>query len=516
MERGRMRGEENGSFFGDEPTQEIPLGPIASSAGRRVARLVVLEGRQPGREWTLGARATIGRGMRAEIALEDRLVSRNHAVISQDEAGWLVRDLGSRNGTLVNGRRIDVERLRCGDRITVGQTVLVFTDVDRVRERLLERQKIETFGHLCAGVVHDLNNHFAAILAALEYLEGTPRDLQLADPEVRECLDDARGATRRAAELTARLLAWTRRDLGEYEVIDVSALCEGTVEIARRILGRSVRIELALEKGLAVRGDRCRLHQVVFNLLLNARDAMPRGGTVRISAALVSESPGQEANHPQIRLVVEDTGTGIDEATRARIFEPFFTTKSLGQGTGLGLTIVRDVVRAHGGTIECDSAPGRGTRFTILLPAAAPESTCSKTQTPVTRFDPEGKLRGTVLVVDDDPIERRTIRRLLELAGMKVLEAADDLRALEVVREADPPVDIVLFGLDASELDRSQAYRELRATAPRLPVVILSGLCDESHARRIEDEGAGSVLSTPFDSAALLGVIQAALARGPS
>ncbi|MDQ3032136.1 MAG: response regulator [Myxococcota bacterium] len=506
----------------EEPTttQElsVTLAPRVPSAARSevTARLVVLEGAQAGRHWVLGtARAVIGRGTGSDVTIEDSLVSREHAVISRDESGWMVRDLGSRNGTFVNGRRVDVERLRYGDRMVIGQSVLLLAHVDPMHERLLERQKIEALGRLGAGIAHDLNNYFGAILGALEYLDGVPRDRALGEAEVRECMDDVRAATRQGAELTKRLLSFARRGGDEHTPVDFGQVCVEAVELARRTFDRSVRLEVAISPGLTVRGDRGRLHQVMMNLLVNARDAMPRGGTVSVRGEVVPAAAGEVAG-PRVRLVIADTGTGMDETTRARLFEPFFTTKEPEKGTGLGMAIALDVITSHGGTIDCDTEIGRGTTFRIVLPAAQQLTVRRETRTPHESPLPSAapcpdRSQGAVLVVDDEPMVRRTVRRLLERAGLTVIEAVDGNRALEAVTRAGSEISVVLMDLDMPELDGEGATRALRLMDPGLPVVILSGLCDEPRRRRLMQAGAHAVLQKPCDAITLRRTVHAAM-----
>jgi signal transduction histidine kinase/ActR/RegA family two-component response regulator len=485
------------------------LAPVALS-NAATARLILLEGAQPGRHWTLGAQALIGRCSGADIALEDTLVSREHVTISRDEGGWLARDLGSRNGTFVNGRRIDVHRLRYGDRLAVGQSILLFAHIDPMHERLLERQKIEALGRLGAGIAHDLNNYFGAILAALEYLDGLPKELPLGDGDVRDCMDDVRAATRRGAELTKRLLAFARRGGEEHAAVDLGQLAMDAVELARRTFDRSVRVELSMPAAFIVRGERGRLHQVLMNLLVNARDAMPNGGTVRVRGEFVPANPSDNTG-PRVRLVVEDTGVGMDAETRARLFEPFFTTKEPDKGTGLGMAIALDVITSHGGNIECETEPGRGTTFSILLPAADSAGFRKDARTPHEAPLPNSAPPGLALVVDDEPMVRRTVRRLLERAGLRVIEASDGLCAVDLARRRASEISVVLMDLDMPELDGERATRAIHAADPELPIVILSGLCDDARRRRLEAAGARQVLQKPCDSETLQLAIRGAI-----
>jgi two-component system cell cycle sensor histidine kinase/response regulator CckA len=508
-----MSDESETDVFSPAEGRAMPTAPPPEAVGA-TARLVILEGHHQGRQWTLGTRSTIGRGGRSDVTIEDTLVSREHAVVSRDEGGWLIRDLGSRNGTHVNGRRIDVARLLYGDRISLGHTVVLLAHVDPMHERLLERQKIEALGRLGAGIAHDLNNYFGAILGALEFIDGSASDAKVSDADVRECLEDVRAATKRGAELTHRLLAFARRGGAEHEAIDVARLCGEAIELARRTFDRSVRTELAITPSLTVRGDRSRLHQVLMNLLVNARDAMPQGGTIQVRTELLPAQPGDkpgEVATPMVQITIEDTGTGIDEATRDRMFEPFFTTKPPDRGTGLGLAITLDVIAAHGGSIECQSELGRGTTFTILLPASEQVTVRRDVRTPHEAPLRTAPRSGAVLVVDDEPMVRRTVRRLLERDGYRVVEAPDGRHAMDTVSARPADIAVVLMDLDMPELDGESACIQLRAQAPGLPVVILSGLCDEIRRKRLEEAGAHTVLQKPCDAATLRRAIHAAM-----
>lgn len=370
------------------PTREIaqPAPPEQRPAKRRVAkpvlrdgvahdgaRLVAISGPDGGRKFALHERATIGRAARATIRLKDSLVSREHARIVRGADGvFTIDDLGSRHGTSVNGAPAIATRLRYGDRIVVGRTILVFSHRDPAEERLLESEQLEVLGRLGSGLVHDMNNLLAISQACAELLDDSlrrPID-DRATAEMRECVRDLRTTVERGRELNAQLLRLARRQPPETAELDFSALVEEALALARRTFGRKVQVAQGIQSGIRVVGSHAELLRAVMNLLLNARDAMPSGGALTISLRgdRETESAGPDRAPAVVRLRIADTGAGMDAETAARLFEPLFTTKTA--GTGLGLSTVRRVVAEHGGRVRCESAPGRGTAFEVVLPCA--------------------------------------------------------------------------------------------------------------------------------------------------
>lgn len=506
----------------DEPTG-LRTGPGTPSPDRLRARLVVVAGSQVGRKYPLGDGGSIGRGSTCAVPVEDALVSRNHATITRElDDSYVLRDLGSKNGTLLNGKRIAREVLKFGDRIQVGQTLLLYTHVDPLEDRVLQRQKLEAIGRLGAGVAHDINNLLGAILVNAEYLEGLPHTRQLSDEEVRECLADLRAATKLGADLTRRLLAFARRGDGEHQVIELSLLIDEGVDLARRTFDRKMRIDRRIDPALRVRGDRGHLHQMLMNLLLNARDAMPQGGTLTVTLRPATDGEVDPSTvigaTRYATLEIEDTGIGMDEATRRQMFEPFFTTKPAEKGSGLGLATVMDVVTAHGGHIACESVLGRGTKFIIHLPLLTGLSAHrTESHTPIGRLNSiaPDRMHGTVLVVDDEPVSRRSVCRLLQRDGHKVLEAPDGRAATDLFRSRQADVDLVLMDLDMPELDGEATQRALRDVRANVRVIFLTGYIEEGRRRALIESGAMAILQKPCDTATLRRVIEESLRLSP-
>jgi signal transduction histidine kinase/CheY-like chemotaxis protein len=352
---------------------------------------------------------------------------------------------------------------------------------------LRQLHRIEAIGQLAGGVAHDFNNHLTVVLANLELASTEIPSSSPAHADIQE----AARATRNAAELTQQLLAFGRKQILKPETIDVRAAVRELAPMIGRLVGANVRVatELAPAPCFAS-ADASQLAQVLLNLATNARDAMgTTGGTLTIAV-------GAEEDHVVLR--VRDTGAGMDAATAARIFEPFFTTKGVGMGNGLGLATVHGIVAQSGGTVAVESAPGRGTTFTIRLPAvSAPVATSQRAKlgeiiTPSRSF-PQlersvDRNAGVVLLVEDEPTVRISTRRILERAGYQVVEAADGLDALKrfasresgAEGEGGPPVQILVTDLMMPNLGGAELAARLRMTRPDLPVILLSGYSEDA------------------------------------
>ncbi|MFO0682201.1 MAG: response regulator [Sandaracinus sp.] len=481
------------------------------------ARLVVLSGPHPGRRYPLDEVSTLGREPGSTVPLEDGVASRRHARLARlPDGNWEITDLGSRNGTVVNGKRVRREPIRFGDRIQIGQTVYLFSHVDPLEERILHRQKLEAIGRLGAGIAHDINNILGGILMNAEFLSSLDGTRPLKDDEVVESLRDLRAAAALGADLTRRILVLARRGSGEHQQIDLSQLVLEAISLARRTFARAIRVEEDVAPAIHVRGDRTHLHQMMMNLLLNARDALPEGGTITVSlqpATQADVSTGDVAvAGKHVAIVVADNGVGMDAATKARVFEPFFTTKSSDGGSGLGLSTVLDVMTAHGGTVLCESEPGQGTKFRAVLPAlVAIAREESKTPLATLRMPQTKPEKYTILVVDDEPLSRRSIARLMTREGHEVLTAADGKEAVAFFRPGGPQIDLVLMDLDMPELDGQGAQREMARTHPQVPVVILTGFVEDSRRQELIDAGVQSVLVKPCSTEMLRGAIASAI-----
>ncbi len=444
------------------------------------ARFVVLCGTTVGRSFVLDGDATIGRGEDAQLVIEDGSISRSHARVRRLANGYWLEDLGSRNGTIHNGVPLAQQAvpLSFGDRVQVGlNVILLFTHYDAVEDQLLRQQRLETLGRIAAGVAHDFNNMLGVVLATLEYLSDSPGHLRLDDEDVRDCLTEARAATARAAELTPRMLGHVRGHDGQHRPLCLGELANDVLGVVRRTFDRKTNVEGKVEGSLPICGDKAELFQIVMNLCLNARDAMPDGGTLVLEAraatpedlAATSLTPA-----PFALLTVRDTGTGMDAETAARIFEPFFSTKSNGAGFGLGLATARQMVAVHGGQIFVESEIGVGTAFHVFLPLRSKSGGAIETKgKKLARIRDRG--RFTVLLVDDDAMCRKAYSRGLRRAGFEVLEAEDGPTALRRFRTASSTPHVVVLDIDMPELSGDETFRMLRLLEPGVAAVVLSG-----------------------------------------
>jgi signal transduction histidine kinase/ActR/RegA family two-component response regulator len=385
---------------------------------------------------------------------------------------------------------------------------------EAMREQLEQSHKMEAIGRLAGGVAHDFNNLLTTIRGHTELLmRGTDEGTA-----IRRDLDAILTASKRAAELTGQLLAFSRRGKLRAEDVDLDKLIE---EVAR-LLSHTVdpRIEIVCRLSLAgavVTGDPSRLQSALLNLAVNARDAMPEGGRLRFTTGLVVlDGPTARrqamptAPGPYAQLQVDDTGVGMDPEMAKRIFEPFFTTKEIGRGTGLGLAAVYGTVKSHGGNIEVRSTEGLGSTFTIYLPITRPPVAAAPVPPEATWL--QG--RGTILLVDDQPEVRRVTANILERLGYVVLTAEDGVAALELHERERERIRLVLLDVRMPRLDGAETLRRLRKVAPRLPVVIVSGFGADQDLEAIRAIGVQAVVEKPFTVAELSDAVARALDRG--
>jgi PAS domain S-box-containing protein len=388
----------------------------------------------------------------------------------------------------------------------------------RLRERemaqqLLQAQKMEAVGRLAGGVAHDFNNLLSVVMSATEMLaKSLPVDGPLA-----EDVCDIRQAAERGAVLTRRLLTFGRKEVHAPELLDVHTVVTNVERLLTRALGGGVQLEIRRGAGgTHVMADASQLEQVLVNLAINARDAMPRGGTlviatdVRTLPAADGESLGLPAGD-YVVLEVIDTGVGMDELTRAHAFEPFYTTKGPLEGTGLGLSTVYGIVRQSGGAVTLASAPGQGTQVTIFLPIGVRAPAEAEPSLPQRGFAPaSASASGCLLLVEDEPRVRVQARRLLERCGYSVLEAvhgADGLRVFEAQRSH---IDAIVTDVVMPVLGGVEMVGRIRALAPEVPVVFVSGFTAED--RDLSLDARTVFVPKPYTIAALCSAIASVVA----
>ncbi len=357
------------------------------------------------------------------------------------------------------------------------------TSLVRAEERVRQADKFDALGRLAGGVAHDFNNLLAVIMSYVDLtLTGRPLDTQQ-----YEDLTTVKRTAESAAELTRQLLTFSRQQVMQPRLVDVGRAILGMERLLQRVLLDDAEIVLRVAPvTAAVRIDPNQLEQVVMNLAINARDAMPSGGRLVIDVAEVvvrAEDPGHRADSVPpgryVRLVVCDDGTGMTPETRARIFEPFFTTKERGRGTGLGLAIVFGIVERAGGIIQVTSAPGQGTSFTIHLPAA---ETLAGAPGPSSMAAPPVSGSGTILLVEDDTRVRAAARSILSRSGYAVIEAGNAGEALLICEQHPQSIDLLLTDVVMPRMSGPQLARRLSPLRPEMKVIYTSGYALEAEA----------------------------------
>ena len=387
----------------------------------------------------------------------------------------------------------------------VGQLVVLhdITEKRELENQLRQSQKMEVVGRLAGGVAHDFNNLLAVIMG---YGDLARRALRRRGAAARD-VEEIRRASERGAALTRQLLAFGRGHLHRAQVVDLNALVADTASLLRRLIGGDVDLRLRLNPRVGrIAGDPGQIEQVVMNLALNARDAMPAGGRLTLETAPVKQTPAEPAPGADagsyVRLTVHDTGCGIAPEVRAHLFEPFFTTKEPGRGTGLGLSTVHDIVRQHRGHLEVESELGRGSAFRVYLPRIALRPTPTASGSP-RRVRPRG--RETLLVVETEPALRELLERVLRDRGYTVLTATDGTEALAVLQQRRrAPIDLVLTNMVMPRVSGLELAARLRAVHPRARVLYLSGYSPESLRRHPDLGERAAILPKPFTPDALL------------
>ena len=389
-------------------------------------------------------------------------------------------------------------------------------EVSRVQETLLQAQKMDAIGRLAGGVAHDFNNLLTIIHGRCEIL--LKRFEQGSKP--RNDLELIQRTAHRAAALTRQLLAFSRQQVLQPRVLHLNAAVGESVSMLQRLIGEHITLVTFPEaRRDRVQADPTQLEQVLMNLAINARDAMPRGGRltietadVELDEAFVREHPGAAAG-PHVRLTVSDDGVGMSAEVQARIFEPFFTTKDKGRGTGLGLSMVYGIVKQHEGYIGVKSVPGQGTTLEIYLPCA--DDAESRVEPPAERG---GESRGseTILLVEDEGDVRELTREILEMAGYTVLEAARGDEALRLCRDSDRPIDLLLTDVVMPQMSGPELARHLGELRPGTKVVYMSGYTDDALGHHGVLDPDIVLLPKPFTPESLMHHLRRALdAPGP-
>jgi two-component system cell cycle sensor histidine kinase/response regulator CckA len=366
---------------------------------------------------------------------------------------------------------------------------LYFTDIearrsaDETREllegQLRQAQKLEALGRLAGGIAHDFNNRLLIIMGHTEMLKSSlpPQSPLLARTDL------VLGSAQRASELTRQLLAYSRRQVLKPQAFDINAVIENMRRVLESLVGNGIAVTMRLQARQLIMADPGQIEQVIINLVINARDAMPRGGGLTIETRDVTQAQPDGAAGAYVALVVRDSGEGITADVLPRIFEPFFTTKEVGRGTGLGLATVEGIVHQSGGSLQVESEPGQGTAFTVLLPrtaqSPAPHKAAVASGPAPVAARPGGSFE-TVLVCDDNADVRELIASVLRLRGYTVLEAQSGKQALELAARQRFTVNLLVTDLVMPELGGIELAAQLRARVPGLRVLYISGFTEQT------------------------------------
>jgi len=386
------------------------------------------------------------------------------------------------------------------------------TDRKRLERHVLRAQRLESVGTLAGGIAHDINNALAPILTSIGLLR-----LELAAPRRHEILDTIEASARRGAQMVRRIMAFAGGEEGERGPLHLASVVEDVARVVRDTFPR--RLELAVHlpaEAWVLHADPTQLHQLIRSLCVNARDAMPRGGRLTLTVdnvhldALSSGLIQASQAGPHVKLTVEDTGTGIPPELQDRVFDPFFTTREVGEGAGLGLSTAASIARSHGGFLTLDSAPGRGTRVEVYLPAELPtdlgEVAVAESQ--------EGPPRGRgelILVVEDEDAVRAVVVQTLARFGYRTLEAANGADAVALFAQRRDEVDLVLTDMAMPILDGPSTIRILRSLQPGLTIVASSGRGASEHRLELAAQGVVHFVSKPCTLRTLLSTLRRAL-----
>ena len=400
----------------------------------------------------------------------------------------------------------------------VDKLVIVNRDITarkKLEEQFRQVQKMEAIGRLSGGIAHDFNNLLGVIIGYSELLQERLPSKDL----LRESADEIVAAGKRAASLTRQLLAFSRQQVLEPKVLDLNEVVSDMEKMLRRLIGEDIELVATRDPILGrVKADQGQIEQVILNLVVNARDAMPQGGKLVIATAntemdetFVKRYPYPVQTGPYIVLTVADSGVGMDAATKARVFEPFFTTKEKGKGTGLGLSTVYGVVKQSGGYIDFDSEPGEGTTFRIYLRRV---SEPVESEGPAAEAQSPSREAGVVLLVEDEASLRRLTRNLLELSGYTVLEAKDGNEALRISQEHAGAIGLLLTDIVMPGINGRALAQQLSQERPDMKILFMSGYTGQGIGEKEYLERGDSFLQKPVTRELLTRKVREAL-RSP-
>ena len=368
-------------------------------------------------------------------------------------------------------------------------------------EENIHKSKMESIGKLAGGIAHDFNNLLTGVLGYASLMKKFLND----DKQLFRYAEVIEGSARRAAKLTQHLLNFSRRQKRSSGIVDVNVIVDDVLFLLKESF-RDVEIEKQLDPLLPpIKGDEGELQHALLNLCVNAKDAMVNAGKLRVK----TERKKHIGNKDFILIEIEDNGIGMDEDVRAKIFEPFFTTKDNGTKLGMGLYMVDKVVRNHGGFIELESGPGKGTRFSVYLPLDVGRAEVPQAE-PVM---PQAAQKATVLVVDDEDIIRELLGGILTREGLTVLEASDGRKALDVLGHQPRPIDLVILDMVMPVLKGEAVLKRLKELEINVKVVVSSGFMNESQRDKLKNWGIDDFLDKPYREQDVLNVVRKILSR---
>lgn len=488
-----------------EETGESQLVPPRSYAvDRRRNYLVMMTGPHAGASYELEGAITIGRHPRCDVVLLDASASRRHTAIRRSGEALLLDDLGSSNGTFVNGKRVHQCPLEDGDRVQIGSSQLkVFSD-DDLEVRLRHAQKMESLGRLASGAAHDFNNILSVVTASASLISEKSDSLELKQL-ARSILD----ASEHAATITRQMLGMARRSEFHRQSFELRRLVKGLETTLRQRVNDDIELSVDVDSDLWLLADYGQLEQVVLNLFNNAVDSITQAGVISLRADATKLDMDEAADlhlrpGDYIRLVLTDSGCGMDEETLKRSLEPYFTTKAIGYGTGLGLPMARGIVEAHEGAISLNSDAGAGTRVSIWLPHSAAQTLYIDQDAATSPTVTQSLEPRTVLLVDSDAEVRLAVGEMLSFLGCRVVEASDEgeaMQRLEEIEAETPTLAIVDVRLSqGSGYDIAESLQKRR---PLLDVV----LCSSGLEGEVPNRFAERFLRKPFELGALAAML---------
>ncbi len=397
---------------------------------------------------------------------------------------------------------------------------LEITEQRSLESQFLQSQKLETVGQLAGGIAHDFNNVLSAIIMATDFLLNAHRP---SDPSFQDIMQIKQNANR-AASLVRQLLAFSRRQTLRPQVLDLGEALSDLSILLRRLIGEKVALDVQRHEVWPVKADLSQFEQVIVNLAINARDAMPDGGKLTVRASNVTQSETSKFEGwslpagDYVLVEVADTGTGISPDIIGRIFEPFFSTKEVGKGTGLGLSTVYGIIKQTGGFIIPESELGKGTMFRIFLPRHTPTAEdlasikpAATESRPARAADDTGQ--GTILLVEDEEGLRGLNARGLKSRGYNVLEAGNGLEAIELIDGHDGSIDLVVSDVVMPEMDGPALLKELRKRSPHLKIIFVSGYAEEAFAKSLPEGGQFEFLAKPFTLKQLIAKVKDTMAQ---